>query len=55
MGVPAGDQRDFDFAKKFMIDIPNIFENIDISKTAFPDKSGFKLINSEFLNGLDYE
>ncbi len=31
MGVPAGDQRDFDFAKKFMIDIPNIFENIDVS------------------------
>ena len=55
MGVPAGDQRDFDFAKKFMIDIPNIFENIDISKTAFSDKFGFKLINSEFLNGLDYE
>ena len=27
MGVPAGDQRDFDFAKKFMIDIPNIFES----------------------------
>ncbi|MGB1713567.1 MAG: class I tRNA ligase family protein, partial [Flavobacteriaceae bacterium] len=24
MGVPAGDQRDFDFAKKFSIDIPNI-------------------------------
>ena len=55
MGVPAGDQRDFDFAKKFKIDIPNIFENIDISETAFSDKSGFKLINSEFLNGLDYE
>ena len=54
MGVPAGDQRDFDFAKKFMIDIPNIFENIDISQTAFSDKSGFRLVNSEFLNGLDY-
>ncbi len=55
MGVPAGDQRDFDFAKKFMIDIPNIFENIDVSQHAFSDKSGFRLINSEFLNGLDYE
>ena len=43
IGVPAGDQRDFDFAKKFMIDIPNIFENIDISQTAFSDKSGVKL------------
>ena len=54
MGVPAGDQRDFDFANKFQIKIPNIFENIDISKVAFSDKTGFKLINSEFLDGKDY-
>ncbi|GIS01060.1 MAG: hypothetical protein CM15mP102_18800 [Flavobacteriales bacterium] len=27
-----------------MIDIPNIFENIDISQTAFSDKSGFRLL-----------
>ncbi|MBT3281669.1 MAG: leucine--tRNA ligase [Cryomorphaceae bacterium] len=54
MGVPAGDQRDFDFAKKFQIDIPNIFKNIDISNSAFSDKTGFKLINSEFLDGKDY-
>ncbi len=55
MGVPAGDQRDFDFAKKFKLDIPNIFDQIDISKSAFSDKTGFKLMNSEFLNGYDYE
>ncbi len=55
MGVPAGDQRDFDFAKKFKIDIPNIFDQIDITKSAFSEKTGFKLINSEFLNGHDYE
>jgi len=54
MGVPAGDQRDFDFYNKFQIEIPNIFENIDISKAAFSDKTGFKLINSEFLDGKDY-
>jgi len=54
MGVPAGDQRDFDFANKFQIKIPNIFKNIDISKVAFSDKTGFKLINSEFLDGKDY-
>lgn len=54
MGVPAGDQRDFDFANKFQIEIPNIFKNIDISKVAFSDKTGFKLINSEFLDGKDY-
>ena len=55
MGVPAGDQRDFDFAKKFKLDIPNIFDQIDITKSAFSEKTGFKLINSEFLNGHDYE
>ena len=54
MGVPAGDQRDFDFANKFQIDIPNIFEDIDISNAAFSDKTGFKLTNSEFLDGKDY-
>ena len=54
MGVPAGDQRDFDFAKKFQIDIPNIFKNIDISKAAFSDKFGFILINSDILNEMDY-
>ena len=55
MGVPSGDQRDYDFAKKFKIEIPNIFDNIDISESAFSDKGGFKLANSEFLNGMDYE
>ena len=55
MGVPAGDQRDFDFATKFQIDIPNIFKDKDISKGAFSDKTGFELINSEFLDGKDYE
>ena len=54
MGVPAGDQRDFDFANKFQIDIPNIFEDIDILNAAFSDKTGFKLTNSEFLDGKDY-
>ena len=33
MGVPAGDQRDHDFAKEFNIKIPEIFENIDCSQT----------------------
>ncbi len=52
MAVPAGDQRDYDFAKHFGIDIPNIFEGIDISEVAYADK-GAVLANSDFLNGLD--
>jgi len=35
MSVPCGDQRDYDFAKHFKIDIPNIFEGVDISEEAF--------------------
>ena len=30
MSVPCGDQRDYDFAEYFEIDIPNIFKDIDI-------------------------
>ncbi len=51
MAVPAGDQRDWDFAKHFGIEIKNIFEGIDISEQAYTEK-GATLINSDFLNGL---
>jgi len=55
MAVPCGDQRDYDFAKHFDIEIPNIFENIDISEAAHADKNGTKIANSDFLNGLSYK
>jgi leucyl-tRNA synthetase len=55
MAVPCGDQRDYDFAKHFNIEIPNIFENIDISEAAHADKEGTKIANSDFLNGLGYK
>lgn len=55
MAVPCGDQRDYNFAKHFGIDIPNIFEGIDISEEAHEDKTGTKIANSEFLNGLSYK
>jgi len=51
MAVPAGDQRDYDFAKHFGIDIPNIFEGKDISEEAYTDKDAV-LANSDFLNNL---
>jgi leucyl-tRNA synthetase len=51
MAVPAGDQRDWDFANHFKIPIPNIFEGTDISEGAYTEK-GAKLMNSDFLNGL---
>ena len=51
MAVPAGDQRDWDFAKHFDIPITAINEGIDISESANPTKEA-KMINSDFLNGL---
>jgi leucyl-tRNA synthetase len=54
MAVPAGDQRDYDFAKKFNLPIPNIFEGIDISEKAESSKEAV-LCNSDFLNGLNYK
>src|SRR5680860_751643 len=55
MSVPCGDQRDYDFAKHFGIDIPNVFEGIDISEEAFADKEKTIISNSDFLNGLSYK
>lgn len=54
MAVPAGDERDYAFAKHFNIPIKNIF-NKDISEAAFGEKEGFVLENSDFLNGLGYK
>lgn len=50
MAVPAGDQRDFDFANHFGIPIINVFEGADLSEAATTDKN-HPLQNSEFLNG----
>ena len=55
MAVPCGDQRDYDFAKHFGIDIPNIFKGVDISEEAFADKENTVIANSDFLNGLKYK
>ncbi len=51
MAVPAGDQRDWEFATTFNIPIINIFEGHDVSKGANENKDAV-LTNSEFLNGL---
>lgn len=53
MAVPAHDERDYEFAKKFGIEIIPVLEGGDITKEAFVG-DGFH-INSNFLNGLDKE
>ncbi len=55
MAVPCGDQRDYDFAKKFKISIVNIFKNVSIDKEAFTDKSGTIITNSSFLDNLPFD
>jgi leucyl-tRNA synthetase len=54
MAVPAGDQRDWDFARKFNLPIPAIFEGVDISEKAEASKDAI-LCASDFLNGLRYK
>ena len=49
MAVPAHDQRDYEFAKKYNIDIIPVIEGGDISKEAYTGDG--KMINSSFLNG----
>ena len=51
MAVPAHDQRDYEFATKFGLDIIPVLDGGDISKQAFTEDGTH--INSEFLNGLD--
>jgi leucyl-tRNA synthetase len=51
MAVPCGDQRDWNFATHFNIDIINIFKSVDVSEKANEDKN-VTITNSDFLNGL---
>lgn len=50
MAVPAHDQRDWEFAKKFGIDIIEVIKGGDIEKEAYTGDG--EMVNSGFLNGL---
>ena len=56
-GCPAHDQRDFDFAKKYNLEIKTVVkpfdekENFEVKDEAYPGPG--VLINSDFLNGLE--
>lgn len=55
MAVPAHDERDHRFAKKFDLNIVNVIENDnDIQEESFDSKDSV-CVNSEFLNGLKYD
>ncbi len=52
MAVPAHDSRDYAFARHFRLPIVPVVEGGDIERESYDAKEG-KLVNSEFLNGLD--
>ena len=56
MAVPAHDERDWEFAKKFNLPLIQVVakdgEEVDINEAAFTDVATGVLINSGFLNGL---
>ena len=51
MAVPAHDQRDYEFAKKFGLEIIPVIAGGDIEKEAYTGDG--EMINSGFLNGID--
>ncbi len=58
MAVPAHDERDFHFAKKYKLEIEQVIEPIDsktinISEAAYTDHG--RLINSAEFNGLEFQ
>ena len=55
MAVPAHDQRDYDFAKKFDLPIIEVVAGGDIAQEAFTDCATGKMVNSGFLDGMSVE
>ena len=53
MAVPAHDERDYEFAKKFNLPIKQVVSGGDISKEAYTGDG--EHVNSDFLNGLNKE
>ncbi len=55
MAVPAHDERDWEFAKKFNLPIIEVVAGGNVEEAAFVDVETGKLVNSGFLNGLEVE
>ena len=53
MAVPAHDERDWDFAKKFGLPIIEVVAGGDVQNAAYTDVQTGTLCNSDFLNGLE--
>ncbi|RDE04854.1 leucine--tRNA ligase [Sphingomonas aracearum] len=59
MGVPAHDQRDLDFARKYGLSVPRVVSDGDKAASAFEGDEAYTgpgtLVNSHFLDGMDVE
>ncbi|HTG38623.1 leucine--tRNA ligase, partial [Sphingomonas sp.] len=59
MGVPAHDQRDLDFARKYDLPVPRVVADGDKADPVFEGEEAYTgpgaLVNSAFLDGLDVE
>lgn len=53
MAVPAHDERDYEFAKKFDLPVKRVIEGGNLNQTAYTEDG--KHVNSEFLDGLSIE
>ena len=53
MAVPAHDERDWEFAKKFALPIIEVVAGGNVQEAAFTDVASGKMVNSGFLNGLE--
>ncbi len=53
MAVPGHDTRDWDFAKKFSLPIIEVVAGGDVENEAYTDTETGKMVNSDFLNGME--
>ncbi len=53
MAVPAHDDRDYDFAKKYNLEIKEVIKGGNIEESAYTDIEGGFLVNSDIINGLE--